>query len=199
MSHVCRQVSEDDESPDDEHDDTLLSQSDTDSVIDFNHTLEDFESLIVSEHVVIGEEIVNSEWSELDDLTEMEGGIPFRVNVKVSDETFISCFFCSKYPELTMQCTDPSVTWKVLLNDEVIATIHPNCDLAVRGYYYLHMEDLVIQLNGQEFPLKEDPELQEFLHPSPLSSLFTESRELEIAINERVHMFQQFLHTCLSQ
>lgn len=198
VSHICRQVSDDEESPDEEHDDTLLSHSDTDSVIEFNHTLEDFESLIVSEPVVIGEEVVNSEWLELEDLSDLDAGMPYRVNVKVSDETFVTCSFCCKSPELTMQCTDSSATWKVLLNDEVVATIHPNCDLSVRGYYFLHMEELVLQFNGQEFPLKEDPEFQEFLNPSS-SSLFLDSRDPESAINERVRMFMQYLHNHLSE
>ena len=35
VSHMCRQISEDDDSQNDDHDDTLLSQSDNDSVIDF--------------------------------------------------------------------------------------------------------------------------------------------------------------------
>ena len=121
--------------------------------------MEEFESLVLSEHVVIGEEIVNGDWSELDDLSELDGGIPYRVNVKVSDERFISFAFCSKCPEIMMQCTDPAATWQVLMNHDVIATVHPNGQLTVRGFFFLHLEDLVIQINGQNFPLKEDPRI----------------------------------------
>lgn len=199
VAHLRHAVSEDEESlMEDEHDDTLISQSDSESVIDLNQTFDDFESLVVSERIIIGEEVRNSEWDDLQELTELNGSIPNPVNIRVADDTFIYFTFYSKAPEITMQCTDPTATWEILLEDEILATVPANGQLTIRGSFFLHMEDLILRFNGSDFPLREDPEFQEFLHPNPMLSNYFESEELEKARHERIQMFMQYLRDLFS-
>jgi len=187
-----------DEDPDEDEDLAVVGEEESESLestIDYTHSLEDFDSMAVPEHIVVGEEVVNSDWADLADLRDPNGDPgPQRVNIKITNDDWIFFSFYSKCPEILMQCTDPELTWHVYHEQQHIATIPSNGQLTLRGYFFLIMEELVIRANGQDFALKEDPEFQEFLKPS---SSFFGSQELEMARHERIQMFMDYLRSHL--
>lgn len=158
------------------------------------HTLDDFE-MPVPVHVIIGEEVVNEDWADLEELRDSQGHSgPERVNIKISDDDWIYFSFYSKCPEILMQCTDPELTWQIFHQDQHIATVPPNGQLTLRGYFFLHMEEIVIRANGINFPLKDDFEFQEFLKPS---ASYFDSQVIDIARHERIQMFMDYLRNHL--
>ena len=194
---------EDDEDDDEEiiprdPDDDAVDEEEGDSnesTIEFTHSLDDYESIVVSEHIIIGEEVVNADWADLEDLNDSHGESgPQRVNIKVADDDWIFFSFYSKCPEILMQSTDPELGWKIYHEGLHIVSVPPNGQLTLRGYFFLHLEDLVIEANGRLFPLKNDPEFQEFLKPS---ACFFDSQELAMARHERIQMFMDYLRNHL--
>lgn len=198
--------SRDEEEEDDDEDEDLHQLGDEDgneddeetsneSTIEFNHSLEEFESLAVPEHIILGEEVVNSDWADLEDLSDAHGESgPQRVSIKLSNDDWIFFSFYSKCPEILMQCTHPDLSWKIYHEDQHIASVPPNGQLTLRGYFFLNMEDLVIRANGRSFPLKDDPQFQEFLKPTTPHSEFP---ELAMARHERIQMFMEYLRNHL--
>jgi hypothetical protein len=170
-------------------------ENSNESAIDFTHSLEELESMSIPEHVVLGEEVVNSDWADLEDLTDSRGQAgPQRVSLKLFNDDWIFFSFYSKCPEILMQCTDPDLSWQIYHEDQHIASVPPNGQLTLRGYFFLNLEDLVIRANGRFFPLKHDPQFQEFLKPN---TNYAESPEAAVARHERIQMFMEYLRNHL--
>ena len=149
------------------------------------------------DHQYLGEEVPFADWfnfgttgsSGNDFLSNMSS----QVKIKISDEDWIFISFYPRAPQVFLQCTDTFLHWQVLHDDQIVAFVPSNTQLTIRGYYFLHLEELVIQVNGNKYPLKDDPDFEEFFHPSPDTMTFFEITQMESLRAERIAFFMDNL------
>lgn len=141
------------------------------------------------DHQYLGEEVSFSEW----DFDPENDFLSSQVKIKISGDDWMFISFCSSYPRVFLQCTDTFLHWQVLHDDQIVAFVPSNTQLTIRGYYYLHLEDLVIQVNGNKYPLRDDPDFEDFMHPCPETLAFFNLPEAEISRADRIHFFMETL------
>lgn len=158
---------------------------------------EDDESLaelerMSSDHQYLGEEVPFSDW-EISSDDDFLSSVSSQVKIKISGDDWIFISFYPRSPQVFLQCTDTFLHWQVLHDDQIVAFVPSNTQLTIRGYYFLHLEELVIQVNGNKYPLRDDPDFEEFMHPCPETLTFFEMPEAEVSRADRIHFFMENL------
>lgn len=179
--------SEDDDDDEDDDDPPLMDEGTNDR--------EDYgeDSLPPTQQLVVGEAVQNDEWLLLDDLMDAGDGMPLQVKIRIGRDEWIFFTFYSKSPEICLQTTGVDISWDLMFENEVVIHVPPNSQLTIRGFFFLHLEDLVIRVGDNLYPLRDDPEFDEFLHPNPNGLAFFEAPEMEMARAERIQMFMEYL------